>query len=145
LVYCADVAIAAEGTKFATGFTALGLSGDGGTSWYLPRLVGRRRAQELYLGRVLDAGEAREWGLISEVVAVDQLEETTMDRAAKLAAGPTRAFAEIRSLLVDSESATLPEQLSAEIDALARTAASVDAARAVRSFIMKSKAPFEGR
>ncbi|WP_245567216.1 enoyl-CoA hydratase-related protein [Nocardia vinacea] len=145
LVYCADVALAAQGTKFATGFTALGLSGDGGTSWYLPRLVGLRRAQALYLGRVLDAHEACEWGLISEVVAADQLEETALNRAAALAAGPTRAYAEIRTLLRKSGSSTLSEQLAAEIDALARTAGTVDAARAVRSFIAKSEPAFEGR
>ncbi|WP_433567261.1 enoyl-CoA hydratase-related protein [Nocardia sp. CA-151230] len=145
MVYLADVALAAEGTKFATGFGALGLSGDGGTSWYLPRLVGLRRAQALYLGRVLDAREAREWGLISEVVAADRLEEIALDWAKTLAAGPTRAYAEVRNLLRRSESSTLPEQLSAEIDALARTGATVDAARAVRSFITKSKPTFEGR
>ncbi|MFE9322305.1 enoyl-CoA hydratase-related protein [Nocardia sp. NPDC052278] len=145
MVYCADIALAAEGTKFATGFSALGLSGDGGTSWYLPRLVGMRRAQALYQGRVLDAREAREWGLISEVVDPEQLEEIALNRAETLASGPTRAYAEVRTLLRNSESSTLSEQLTAEIDALARTAATVDAARAVRSFITKSKPIFEGR
>lgn len=145
LLYCADVALAAEGTKFATGFAALGLSGDGGTSWYLPRLVGLRRAQALYQGRVLDAREAREWGLVSEVVDGDKLEEIALNRAHALAAGPTRAYAEVRALLRSSESSTLSEQLSAEVDALARTGATVDAARAVRSFIAKSEPAFEGR
>ncbi|MFI9408611.1 enoyl-CoA hydratase-related protein [Nocardia gamkensis] len=145
MMYCADVALAAEGTKFATGFTTLGLSGDGGTSWFLPRLVGLRRAQALYLGRVLDAREAREWGLVSEVVAPDQLERIALDHAERLAAGPTAAYAEIRTLLRNSASSTLPEQLSAEIDALTRTGGTVDAARAVRSFITKSAPIFEGR
>ncbi|MFE6926040.1 enoyl-CoA hydratase-related protein [Nocardia sp. NPDC057663] len=145
LVYCSDVALAAEGTKFATGFTTLGLSGDGGTSWYLPRLVGLRRAQELYLGRVLDAVEAKEWGLISDVVDASELETTALSRVEALAAGPTRAYAEIRGLLRSADSSTLPEQLSAEIDALARTGATVDAARAVRTFIAKSAPAFEGR
>lgn len=145
MVYCADVALAADGTKFATGFGTLGLSGDGGTSWYLPRLVGLRRAQALYQGRVLDAREAREWGLISEVVDAEKLEEIALNRAETLAAGPTCAYAEVRALLRSSESSTLPEQLAAEIDALARTGATVDAARAVRSFITKSKPTFEGR
>ncbi|MGQ4618645.1 enoyl-CoA hydratase-related protein [Nocardia sp. R7R-8] len=145
LVYCADIALAAEQTKFATGFTTLGLSGDGGTSWYLPRLVGVRRAQALYHGRVLDARDACEWGLISEVVAADQLEKTALERAEALAAGPTRAYAEIRELLRNSATATLAEQLGAEIDALARTGATRDAAGAVRSFVTKTAADFEGR
>ncbi|MBF6149555.1 enoyl-CoA hydratase/isomerase family protein [Nocardia nova] len=145
MLYCADVALAAEGTKFATGFSTLGLSGDGGTSWYLPRLVGLRRAQALYQGRVLDAREAREWGLVSEVVDAQKLEEIALNRAEALAAGPTQAYAEVRALLRNSESSTLSEQLDAEIEALARTGASVDAALAVRSFITKSKPNFEGR
>ncbi|MGY4101946.1 enoyl-CoA hydratase-related protein [Nocardia sp. R16R-3T] len=145
MVYCADIALAADGTRFATGFSTLGLSGDGGSSWYLPRLVGLRRAQALYQGRVLDAREAHEWGLISEVVDGEKLEEIALNRAEALAAGPTRAYAEVRALLRNSESSTLPEQLAAEIDALARTGATADAARAVRSFITKSKLTFEGR
>ena len=51
--------LAAEGTKFVTGFGGLGLSGDGGGTWFLPRLVGTRRAAELYFTeRVLTAAEA---------------------------------------------------------------------------------------
>jgi 2-(1,2-epoxy-1,2-dihydrophenyl)acetyl-CoA isomerase len=63
LIYVADVVIAAEGTRFATGFSGLGLSGDGGGTWFLPRLVGMRRAAELYFEqRVLDADEAAAGG-----------------------------------------------------------------------------------
>ncbi|WP_067899391.1 enoyl-CoA hydratase-related protein [Nocardia vaccinii] len=145
MLYCADVALAAEGTKFATGFTALGLSGDGSTSWYLPRLVGLRRAQEMYFGRVLDATQACEWGLVSEVVPEDRLEQATLERAEKLAAGPTCAYGEIRRLLHDSAAATLPQQLNAEIESITRTGGTADAAQAVRSFLSKTKPTFEGR
>ncbi|WP_067905039.1 enoyl-CoA hydratase-related protein [Nocardia vaccinii] len=145
MLYCADVALAAERTKFATGFTALGLSGDGGTSWYLPRLVGLRRAQEMYLGRVLDATQACEWGLVSAVVPEDRLEQATFERAGELAAGPTRAYAEIRRLLRDSATATLPQQLNAEIESITRTGGTADAAQAVRSFLSKTKPAFQGQ
>lgn len=145
LLYCADVVLAADSAKFGTGFAALGLSGDGGTSWYLPRLVGVRRAQELYFGRVLDAHEAREWGLVSEVVPADRLEAAAVARATALAAGPTRAYAEIRKLLRTSFSSTLAEQLSAEIGAITRTGATRDSASAVRSFVAKTAPEFEGR
>lgn len=146
LLYVADVVLAAENTKFATGFAALGLSGDGGNSWFLPRLVGLRRAGELYLGeRVLDAREALDWGLVSEVVPEDQLRTRTAEVARRLANGPTRAYGEIRRLLRDSWTASLPEQLNAETEALARTAATQDATGAIAAFMSKTRSTFEGR
>ena len=74
LIYVADIVLAAEGTRFATGFAGLGVSGDGGSTWFLPRLVGARRAAELYFSqRVLDADEALEWGLITRIVPPNDL------------------------------------------------------------------------
>ncbi|MFJ9562874.1 enoyl-CoA hydratase-related protein [Streptomyces fuscichromogenes] len=146
LLHVADIVIAAEGTRFATGFAGIGLSGDGGNSWFLPRLVGMRRAAELYLEqRVLDADEAADWGLVNRVVPRDALDAAATDTARRLAQGPTRAFGEIRRLLRDSWTATLPDQLSAEIDAIARTAASDDATEAVKSFLAKTAPTFQGR
>ncbi|MBB2505958.1 enoyl-CoA hydratase/isomerase family protein, partial [Amycolatopsis echigonensis] len=146
LLCIADIALAAEGTKFATGFAALGLSGDGGNSWFLPRLVGLRRASQLYLDeRVLNADEALDWGLVSEVVSADRLEARTSEVARRLAQGPTRAYGEIRRLLRDSWSASLPEQLHAETEALARTAATLDAVSAIDAFAHKTRPNFEGR
>jgi 2-(1,2-epoxy-1,2-dihydrophenyl)acetyl-CoA isomerase len=146
LLYSADIALAAEGAKFATGFAALGLSGDGGNSWFLPRLVGPKRAAELYFEqRVLDAHEAAEWGLVSRVVPADVLQEQAESIARRLAGGPTRAYGEIRKLLRDSWSSTLPDQLSAESAAIARTADTADASRAIAAFLAKSTPTFEGR
>ena len=73
-VYAADLVLAAEGTKFVTAFAALGLSGDGGGTWHLPRLIGPRRAAQAYLRNTpIDAAEALEWGLINEIVPADEL------------------------------------------------------------------------
>jgi 2-(1,2-epoxy-1,2-dihydrophenyl)acetyl-CoA isomerase len=145
LLYTADIALAAEGTKFATGFAALGLSGDGGSSWFLPRLAGARRAAELYFEqRVLDAREAAEWGLVTRVVAADVLDAEATALAGRLATGPTRAYGEIRALLRQSWSTTLADQLRAETDAVARTAGTRDAGRAIASFPSKSAPVFEG-
>lgn len=146
LLYIADLAFAAEGTKFATGFASLGLSGDGGNSWFLPRLVGPRRAAELYFEqRVLDADEAAEWGLVSRVVPAGALEEDARAASQRLAQGPTRAYGEIRRLLRDSWSSTLSQQLVAETDAIVRAAATVDAREAVAAFLAKSTPTFKGR
>ncbi|MER5538892.1 enoyl-CoA hydratase-related protein [Streptomyces mirabilis] len=146
LLYSADIVLAAEGTKFVSGFTALGLSGDGGNSWFLPRLVGPRRAAEFYLEqRVLDAHEAVEWGLATRVLPAAELADEALAVARRLAAGPTRAHGEIRRLLRESWSATLAEQLISESDAIARTAATSDASAAVTAFIDKRKPTFQGR
>ncbi|TDC99509.1 enoyl-CoA hydratase [Saccharopolyspora terrae] len=146
LLYVADIAFAAEGTKFATGFTSLGLSGDGGNSWFLPRLVGPRRAAELYFEqRVLEAAEAAEWGLVSHVVTADVLEERARSAAQRLAQGPIRAYGEIRRLLRDSWSSTLSQQLVAETEAIGRAAATDDALGAMTAFLAKSTPTFKGR
>lgn len=142
----ADVVIAAEGTKFATGFAHIGLTGDGGCSYFLPRLVGTRRAFELYYdNRVLDAAEALEWGLISKVVAPDELTRTAADYARKLADGPTKSYAGMRGLLRGSPTATLEQQLRSEYEAMGRSARTTDAADAMRSFVAKQRPTFRGR
>jgi len=146
LVCVADIAFAAEGTKFATGFAALGLSGDGGNSWFLPRLIGLRRAQQMYLEqRVLNAQEAAEWGLVTDVVAPDELEDRARATAQRLAEGPTEAYGAMRRLLAGSWSATLPEQLAAETEAITRTATTADAREGVAAFLTKSTPTFRGR
>lgn len=145
-VYIADFVLAAEGTKFATGFAALGLSGDGGGTWFLPRLVGARRAAEMYLrNRVLDAREAVEWGLITEVAAPEELAARADDLVRELAAGPTVAFGRMRGLLRAAWDNTLSEQFVEESEALAATGDSKDAARAIEAFAAKRRPTFEGR
>ena len=145
LVYVADVVLAAESTRFAAGFAGLGLSVDSGGTWFLPRLVGMRRAAELCLGqRVLSASEAAEWGLISRVVRDEDLTAEAETAARLLAAGPTRALGEIRALLRRSPDAELGDQLRAESEALARTGATRDAAHGIASFMAKATPGFEG-
>jgi 2-(1,2-epoxy-1,2-dihydrophenyl)acetyl-CoA isomerase len=146
LVYVADVVLAAESTRFAAGFAGLGLSVDSGGTWFLPRLIGTRRAAELCLGqRVLSAREAAEWGLISRVVRDEDLTAEAETAARALAAGPTRALGEIRTLLRRSPDADLGGQLRAESEALARTGATRDAAHGIASFMAKASPGFEGR
>jgi 2-(1,2-epoxy-1,2-dihydrophenyl)acetyl-CoA isomerase len=146
MMYCADIVLAAENTKIALGFGSLGLSTDGGNSWFLPRLVGMRRAAELYFeGRVLNASEALEWGLVTRIVPLAELEEQALACANRLANGPTRAFGEMRRLFRESLNATLSEQLGAETEALCRTAATADATDAIASFVGKRKPVFHGR
>jgi 2-(1,2-epoxy-1,2-dihydrophenyl)acetyl-CoA isomerase len=145
-VYAADLVLAAEGTKFLTAFARLGLSGDGGGTWHLPRLIGARRAAQAYLQNTpIAATEALEWGLINEIVPAEQLRSRALALATELAQGPTRAFARMRTLLRDSWHNDLATQLQSEIQALAATADTPDAAEALSAFRAKRVPRFTGR
>jgi 2-(1,2-epoxy-1,2-dihydrophenyl)acetyl-CoA isomerase len=145
-VYAADLVLAAEGAKFVTAFAALGLSGDGGGTWHLPRLIGARRAAQAYLrNRPIEATEALEWGLINEIVPAEELRPRALALATDLAHGPTRAFTRMRALLRDSWHNDLAAQLQSETEALKATADTADAAEALSAFRSKRAPGFTGR
>jgi 2-(1,2-epoxy-1,2-dihydrophenyl)acetyl-CoA isomerase len=146
LAYCADLVLAAPEARFACGFGRLGLSGDGGSSWFLPRLVGLRRTQELMIGgRQLSAAEAPDWGLITRVVPSDELHAQAEAAARELAAGPTVALAHIRRLLRESWGATLEHQLAAETAAVLDCGTTRDGREGVAAFADRRTPRFEGR
>jgi 2-(1,2-epoxy-1,2-dihydrophenyl)acetyl-CoA isomerase len=135
LLCCADIVVAAQDARFALGYAALGLTADGGTSWYLPRLVGLRRAQELFLlNRRLTAAEALDYGLVTRVVPPDEMEPAAAAIAATLAAGPTAAFGGMRGLLRRSFETGLRDQLAAEYGSMMAASATADAAEGIGAF-----------
>lgn len=145
-VYAADLVLAAEGTRFVTASAGLGLSGDGGGTWHLPRLIGPRRAAQAYLRNTpIEAAEALEWGLINEIVAADELRDRASALAKELAQGPTRGFAKMRALLQGSWSSDLSTQLLAETEALKATGDTADAGNALVDFAAKRTPRFTGR
>src|SRR6201997_213048 len=145
-VYAEDLVIAADDAKFVTAFAALGLSGGGGGTWHLPRLIGPRRAAAAYLrNKPIAAGEALEWGLVNEIVPAGELRDRAEAVARELASGPTRGFARMRALLRDSWRNDLSTQLQAETEAIRQTGDTVDAARAINDFPAKRRAEFTGR
>ena len=118
-VYAADLVIAAEDTKFVTAFAALGLSGDGGGTWHLPRLIGARRAAEAYLrNRPIEATEALQWGLINEIVPAEELRSRAEAVARELASGPTRGSRGCVRCCATRGATISPTQLQAETEAL---------------------------
>jgi 2-(1,2-epoxy-1,2-dihydrophenyl)acetyl-CoA isomerase len=146
LLWCADVVIAADDLRIATGFVHLALSGDGGSSWHLPRLVGLRRAQELIMGgRVLDAAEALDWGLVTRVVPAAELVEQALAQARALAAGPTYAIGRMKRLLLESSGHGYAEQLAAERDAIVDCARTGDAREGLAAFAARRPPRFAGR
>ena len=145
-VYAADLVIAADDAKFVTAFAALGLSGDGGGTWHLPRLIGPRRAAQAYLRNTpIPAAEALQWGLINEIVPAEDLRARAEAVARELANGPTRGFARMRALLRDAWCNDLSTQLQAEIDAIRDTGNTSDAATAINDFAAKRRPEFDGR
>ena len=145
LMHASDIVLAAEGTKFALGFSALALSGDGGSTWYLPRLIGPKPAALLYLeNRVLGAQEALRLGLVSEVLAPEAVAQRTEALVATLAAGPTKALGAIRLLLRRSAESGLVDQLDAERRTLVAMARLPDAAEGIAAFVDKRRPAFQG-
>lgn len=141
-----DLVLAAESASFTMAYTAAGLTPDLSSSWYLPRLVGLRRAQELMLtNRRLSAQDALEWGLITEVVADDELADHALSVARRLAAGPTRAFAGVKKLLRASYNQSLEAQMADESEMIADVATTDDARGGVDAFIAKERPTFTGR
>ena len=94
-----DIVFAAESAKFTMAYTAAGLSPDGAASYFLPRLVGIRRTQDLMLtNRRLTAQEALDWGIVTRVVADDDLYAEALAQAEQLAQGPTLAYGTVKQL-----------------------------------------------
>lgn len=146
LLWVADFVVAAEDVRVIGAFGAVGLSNDSGSSWWLPRLVGLRRAQELMLtNRQLDAREAAEWGLLTKVVSGDTLEDEALALARQLAQGPTRALAEQKRLLRQSFDRTLSDQLADEKRTIMAIGLTADADEGISAFAEKRRPEFRGR
>jgi 2-(1,2-epoxy-1,2-dihydrophenyl)acetyl-CoA isomerase len=146
LALSADLAIVAESAKLVMAYTGVGLTPDGGSTWWLERAVGRARALELVLtNRVLTAHEALDWGLVARVVPDDELTSEARAIVGRLAAGPTRAYGGAKRLLAAAPRATLAEQLDAEEASLVSAGGSHDGREGVAAFIQKRPPVFDGR
>jgi 2-(1,2-epoxy-1,2-dihydrophenyl)acetyl-CoA isomerase len=143
-VGASDLVVAAESAKFVMAYTGVGLTPDGSSSWFLPRLVGLRRALELtFTNRVLSAAEALEWGLITQVVADDELVASATALAGKLAAGPPQALAAAKRLLHTSLEDTLETHLAREAEAISAASGTSEGIEGVAAFVEKRKPVFD--
>ena len=136
-----DLCIAARSASFKSAYTAIGLSPDGSTSFWLPRLVGARRAQQMVLTNMtVDSARALEWGLVTEVVEDALLVARARELAAGIAALPGPSVAASRRLLLESlEGASLAEQLDRESRSIAQLALEPEARAQIDRFLSKSK------
>jgi 2-(1,2-epoxy-1,2-dihydrophenyl)acetyl-CoA isomerase len=145
LALACDIRIAADAASFVPAFIKIGLVPDSGGTWLVRRLLGAARAFEwLTTGRRLSAEEARDWGLVSEVVAAEHFAERAQEVAQLFAAMPTRAVWETKRLLDAAESTTFAEQLELEAMTQAEMTQTPDFREGVAAFLEKREAVFTG-
>jgi len=140
-----DLCVAARSAYFLQAFRRIGLIPDGGSTWILPRLVGKARAMELsLLGERLPAETALQWGLISRVFDDTELMTKARELAHDLANGPTVSLRLIRRLYWESPENSYEEQLNLERQMQKIAGNSNDFAEGVRAFLEKRPAKFKG-
>ena len=144
LACACDLVLATESARFTLAYTRIGLTPDGSSSYFLPRLVGHRRAMELVLtNRTLTAQEALEWGIVTRVVADGELMAEAEALARQLAAGPTRAFGASKRLLQLGWTESLETQMAHETRAVAAAAGAHDGREGMAAFLEKRAPHFE--
>jgi 2-(1,2-epoxy-1,2-dihydrophenyl)acetyl-CoA isomerase len=145
IAFACDFRLASSSAGFLIAFANVGLSLDSGVSWTLPRLVGAARATALcLLAEPVGAEPALEMGLVNAVVEADRLPAAAHELAARLAAGPTAAYAAIKSSLAFAATATLEQSLAKEADLQSAMGATVDHRSATAAFLAKQKPVFTG-
>ena len=140
-----DIVLAAASARFKMAYTAAGISPDGGSTWFLPRLVGLRTAQRLALENpTLSAQEALDLGLVTRIVPDDGLADTALETARNLAEGPTLAYGRVKQLLAESWANGAEHQMELETLALAASAGTGDMQEGLAAFAAKRPPQFTG-
>lgn len=143
LAILGDIAIAGRGAHFTWAYSALGFTSDGGLSWFLPRLIGLRRAQEFaLLGKRMTADDAAGCGLITRAVDDDKLKAEVAQVAATLAASATASLGRTRELLVSGYDNSLESHLEVESRSITAMAKSTDGREGLKAFVEKRKPVF---
>ena len=141
-----DMILCARSAYFLQAFRRIGLVPDCGSTWLLPRMIGKARAVELSLmGERLPAEKALEWGLVNRVYDYAALADETMKLAHELANGPTIALALIRKLYWDSADNSFEDQLNLEFESQRIAGAAEDFKEGVTAFLEKRPAKFKGK
>jgi 2-(1,2-epoxy-1,2-dihydrophenyl)acetyl-CoA isomerase len=146
LALACDVRLASTEARFTQAFVKIGLIPDSGGSFLLPRIVGYAKALELSItGEMIDAAEAHRIGLVNRVIPADSFTEDLQAYAARLAAMPTAAIAETKTLLLEGLISDLGEALEREAGAQSRMARTEDHMEGVMAFAEKRDPSFKGR
>lgn len=144
LMLSCDIAISVENAKFTLAYTAAGLTPDASSTYFLPRIVGLRRANELALtNRRLTATEALEWGIVNQVVPAEELMPTVMKLAKQIAKGPTEAYGKALGLMRGSFDHSLETEMELEAQSISNIITTPNAREGVQAFLEKRKPQFK--
>ncbi|MDX1584404.1 MAG: enoyl-CoA hydratase-related protein, partial [Thermoanaerobaculia bacterium] len=145
LALACDMRIASETARFSASFVKIGLHPDWGGTYFLPRLVGASRAMELMMtGRLIEADEAWQIGLVDRVVPHERLMEVTTKLAKAIAYGPPIAIQNLKRAVYESENNELRMQIRLETENQIRAFVSSDATEGLKAFREKRKPRFRG-
>jgi len=143
LAVTGDLVLAAESASFTMAYTRAGLTPDGSSSYFLPRLIGITKTKELMLtNRTLSSQDASQWGLVTEVVPDDALVARTDELAEQMSATARGSNGGVKALLLSTFSSGLEEQMELEGRVIAERAESADGREGVDAFLAKRKAEF---
>jgi 2-(1,2-epoxy-1,2-dihydrophenyl)acetyl-CoA isomerase len=146
LALCADIVLAAESVKLRGGYSAIGLTPDLGSAWFLARRVGEVRTKEiLLLNRPIGGAQCLEWGIVNQLVADARLPEEARECARRLAGAATQSLRGIKRLVDGAAHRTLAEHLALELDYMLVSARTEDGREGVAAFLEKRAPDFTGR
>ncbi|WP_134324144.1 enoyl-CoA hydratase [Cumulibacter soli] len=142
----ADITIAKESASFLLAFSRIGLMPDGGANLWVAANIGRARAMDMaLLAEQIPAPQARDWGMISRVVADDDFEAEVAKVAAKLASGPTRSYAQTKAAINKAALTQLDVTIEREVAGQTQLLQTKDNAEGVAAFLEKRPAKFTGQ
>jgi 2-(1,2-epoxy-1,2-dihydrophenyl)acetyl-CoA isomerase len=145
LMSACDMIVASEEAVFTLAYTLVGLSPDGGASYFLPRIIGTKKTMELMLlSDRCCAEELKTLGLVNRITPKGEALDTALKLAGRIAKGPTQAYANVKALLSTTFDATLDEQLDDEQERFIKCAMSDDFDEGLNAFLKKRK-PQYGR
>ena len=146
LALAGDLVVAAESARFTMAYSKIAASPDGSSSYFLPRMIGLRRALELhYTNRTLSAREAMDWGLVNRVHPDAEFSAAVGALGRELAQGPTLAFGRAKLLFHQSTQESLETQMELEAQAIAASGHTEDFRNGVVGFARKQPVAFKGR
>jgi len=146
LTFACDFRIAANNAGFLLAFANVGLTLDSGVSWTLPRLIGSARATALaLLAEPITAQAALDMGIVNAMVEPEHLAPAAHELAARLAAGPTAAYAAIKQSIAYASASTLTQALAKESELQVAMGATEDHRTSTAAFVAKQKPVFLGR
>ncbi|MFO1189951.1 MAG: enoyl-CoA hydratase-related protein [Alphaproteobacteria bacterium] len=145
LALAADFIVAARSALFIQVFSRIGLIPDVGSSFFLPRLIGRARALGVMMtNQPITADKAKEWGIIWDCVDDERMMNEAMALARKLAAGPTQTYALTRKVVDESHHHDLERQFEYELEIQSHILETADAREGITAFLEKRPAKFQG-